>query len=91
MSQSRRIRRLRGDHKRRVPPDAAALVFQREGDDFVVRMLTPAGMDERKPHEVAQLAAACAQYARELLEGETDEPTTTGAESVREGEHDEQG
>lgn len=70
MSAARRIRRARGDHKRRVPPDAAALTFAMDGEAVVVRLLLPEGADDHRPPEVAQLAAACAQHARELLEGD---------------------
>lgn len=86
MSAARRIRRARGDHRREVPSDAAALTFTMRGGELVVCILAP--RDVRGVP--AQLAAMCAAYARTIVDrmGDADEPTTTGATRAGEGERD---
>lgn len=85
MSLPRRIRRANGMHRRAIPDDAAALVFTRpEADVYEVHYLAPKGAptNGRTP-EHAQIAIACAEYARDLLHDEgDDEQTTTGAPSA---------
>ena len=87
MSLARRIRRARNEHLRAVSPAAAALVFERDGDDLVVRLLSPTAGDLRGDH--VRLAAACAEHARSILETADDEQTTTGAESAGGADHGE--
>lgn len=66
----RAIRKYREALARAVPRGAAAVIFERDGDDLEVRVTFPAGFDPRlrgpMPEPVA-LAMECARHAREVL------------------------